>query len=252
MVRYFLMISAAGLLAACQPTVPDSAAGVGFENSAEAQARRDAALARSQVAPQPVTVRPPANPASQPLPAAVVTAVDGPLSDADRTAAAANSGEVPLQASPSNPAPEGVSNSAISTEQDFASVRARRTIQSDAERLAANRAQYTQVEPTALPKRPGSNQPNIVEYALRTNNPVGAQLYRRNSLRASRSARACAAYPSPDQAQIAFLSMGGPQQDRKGLDPDGDGYACSWDPRPFRKATYVAPEPEVLPELATE
>ena len=41
---------------------------------------------------------------------------------------------------------------------------------------------------------------------------------------------------SPDQAQIDFLSKGGPERDRLSLDPDGDGYACGWDPRPFRKA----------------
>ena len=39
-----------------------------------------------------------------------------------------------------------------------------------------------------------------------------------------------------DVAQEAFLAQGGPQSDRKGLDPDGDGFACDWDPRPFRAA----------------
>ena len=29
---------------------------------------------------------------------------------------------------------------------------------------------------------------------------------------------------------------GGPERDQFGIDPDGDGYACSWDPSPFRKA----------------
>ncbi len=48
--------------------------------------------------------------------------------------------------------------------------------------------------------------------------------------------RNCAKYGSPDLAQMAFLSKGGPKRDRMGLDPDGDGYACSWDPAPFRQA----------------
>ena len=44
-----------------------------------------------------------------------------------------------------------------------------------------------------------------------------------------------AKYPA-DQAQSAFLDSGGPEKDRKGLDPDGDGFACGWDPTPFRNA----------------
>ena len=53
---------------------------------------------------------------------------------------------------------------------------------------------------------------------------------------AGRTQRGCAVYRSPDQAQIDFRASGGPQRDRKGLDPDGDGYACAWDPAPFRAA----------------
>ena len=43
-------------------------------------------------------------------------------------------------------------------------------------------------------------------------------------------------YASPDKAQQDFLAKGGPDRDRLGVDPDGDGFACSWDPRPFRTA----------------
>jgi hypothetical protein len=32
------------------------------------------------------------------------------------------------------------------------------------------------------------------------------------------------------------LANGGPERDKEGLDPDGDGFACGWDPRPFRSA----------------
>jgi hypothetical protein len=42
--------------------------------------------------------------------------------------------------------------------------------------------------------------------------------------------------PSDDLAQEAFLSEGGPERDRLGVDPDGDGFACRWDPTPFRRA----------------
>jgi hypothetical protein len=37
-----------------------------------------------------------------------------------------------------------------------------------------------------------------------------------------------------DQAQSDFILAGGPQKDRKGMDPDGDGYACGWDPAVYR------------------
>ena len=78
---------------------------------------------------------------------------------------------------------------------------------------------------------------NIVEYALRTSNPPGVRLYSRSGINLEAKAqRNCAKYPSPDKAQIAFLKAGGPQKDRHSLDPDGDGYACRWDPTPYRRA----------------
>ena len=50
-----------------------------------------------------------------------------------------------------------------------------------------------------------------------------------------RSASACRRFSNADEAQRAFLANGGPQTDRGGLDPDGDGFACSWDPTPYRQ-----------------
>ena len=82
---------------------------------------------------------------------------------------------------------------------------------------------------------------------------------RRPPRSAQRHAQACAAFASPDQAQIDFLARGGPERDRKGLDPDGDGFACSWNPAPFRKARAAAqpaatPAPGVAaqPNISTE
>ena len=48
--------------------------------------------------------------------------------------------------------------------------------------------------------------------------------------RAVRAIGNCAAYPTGIAAQRAFTSEGGPRVDRLGLDPDGDGYACSFRP----------------------
>jgi hypothetical protein len=129
-----------------------------------------------------------------------------------------------------------VTNAAgISGENDFAAVSSQRDIRADAALIAQNRANYRLISPTDLPSRPGSSRPNIVEYALRTNNPKGASLYRRSGFNAAaKFARACAGFASDDLAQEEFLAKGGPQKDRLGVDPDGDGFACNWDPQPFR------------------
>jgi hypothetical protein len=93
------------------------------------------------------------------------------------------------------------------------------------------------VQPTAVPTRSGGSGPNIVEYALAAKHAPGTRIYNRIALNAAqRAERNCAKFPSPDLAQQDFLSRGGPQRDPQGLDPDGDGFACSWDPRPFQLA----------------
>ena len=94
---------------------------------------------------------------------------------------------------------------------------------------------FRPIQSTPLPKRPGSG-PNIVDFALSVQHDPGTVVYPRAVRSTARADRNCARYTSPDLAQLDFLSLGGPTRDRKGLDPDGDGYACGWDPRPFRLA----------------
>jgi hypothetical protein len=145
---------------------------------------------------------------------------------------------------PRGDAPAGIKQEAgemagsrtISDEQDFSAVSSRESIASNAERLAQQRAQYEVIAPTALPQRSDQNGASIVQYALSTTHAPGVQMYNRSSLFARDPLRTCAKYPSSDLAQEAFLASGGPQKDREGLDPDGDGFACGWDPRPFRNA----------------
>jgi len=260
-----------GALGACAPAIPDSAAGVGFDNSPAAQQRREAQLAGPAASGS--TLIPPKAVSSETLPSAVplqtagtasAPATGAPLSAlapqaavptvpptgasdtsediardtaAALAAAQANSGVPPVEASPLNPPPAAVSPTGISSENDFAAVSSTRTIESDAERLARNKAQYQQVPAAPLPSRSGDAQPNIVSYALSTQNARGTRLYSRSGFNLeAKAARNCAAFTSPDQAQIAFLSSGGPEKDKRGLDPDGDGFACAWDPTPFRRA----------------
>ena len=268
-----------GLLAACSPQIPDSGAGVGFDTLGTSPVNPDPAAGQTingdQLVPpavvsseiaippqsgsawtssttQPVStvassIPPTTQPAPRVLPQQQATAAPAATgNDIARETAAAlnaantNSGVAPVEASPSNPAPQLVRSSGstkrISDENDFAAVSSRETIESDAQRLANIRAQRQEVQPTALPSRSGSGQPNIVQYALATSNPRGVRVYTRAGINlGARNARNCATYASADEAQIDFLAKGGPQRDRMALDPDGDGFACSWDPSPFRK-----------------
>ncbi|MGY6536344.1 MAG: hypothetical protein ACXIVG_13450 [Pararhodobacter sp.] len=87
------------------------------------------------------------------------------------------------------------------------------------------------------------NGPNVIAYALRTTHPVGTQRYtRRNPLRWQVWERNCLQFGDQNAAQEAFLAAGGPENDRGNLDPDGDGYACWWNPEPIRRAMRAAAE----------
>jgi hypothetical protein len=125
----------------------------------------------------------------------------------------------------------------LSDEQSFDAVAGRETIESDADRRAAQAAAREQINPTALPQRPRDVGPNIVEYALSAPNAKGQEWYSRSLLSGdTRFRRNCAEYATPDDAQRDFLARGGPERDRRGIDPDGDGFACGWDPAPFIQA----------------
>ena len=130
-----------------------------------------------------------------------------------------------------------VDRAVISDEQDFEAVSSRETIESDRDRLQRQREALRVVEPEELPVRPDGSEPSIVAFALSATNEVGEPVYRRSGgFNESRYNRACTKYGWTDRAQAVFLEAGGPERDWKGLDPDGDGFACNWDPNPFRIA----------------
>lgn len=237
-----VLLSSALVLTACTaPSVAPPPTGAGFktyEQYKREQELRDAALRG-----QPQTVLPPER-----TTAAADTQTEALVNDANAAIAAApaQSTEAPVstQTAQTDAQPqeelteeEKQARAGISDEQNFDAVSGRETIESDAERIAANRQQYVVIEPTDLPTRPGSLGPSIVDYALATNNSVGEPLYSRTPiLGGSRFEHNCAKYASPALAQQDFLAKGGPKRDRLGLDPDGDGFACYWDPAPFRAA----------------
>ncbi len=104
--------------------------------------------------------------------------------------------------------------------------------------MEQNKAQYQQVQPTELPERTGAAEAavDLVQYALNAPNRKGETIYPRSRIALANSERACGRYDTPEAAQQAFMRSGGPQRDPKNLDPDGDGFACHWDPTPFQKA----------------
>lgn len=259
--RSFVIGCAFLALAACQPEIPDSGAGVGFDNAVlkpvpQQSTTTSAAIPPATAVSQETLSSPTATAAAAPKPKPQSTqqpmATTATAATATTTVASANN-EPPVptrsstsapqatpdgivHASPSNPAPAVMDNPGISDENNFASVGSRRSIEDDAARIANNKANYQIITPTALPTRTGSG-PNVVAFALSTKHAVGTKAYSRIGLTTqSRHQKACAKYGSSSEAQSAFLTKGGPKKDRLGLDPDGDGFACSWDPTPFRQA----------------
>ncbi len=78
---------------------------------------------------------------------------------------------------------------------------------------------------------------NLMAYALSVTHQPGTEVYRRlNPMRWSSWQNNCLRFRNQDAAQRAFLEAGGPDRDRDNLDPDGDGFACWWDPTPLRQA----------------
>ena len=236
LLRAGLALAIGAALSACAPTAPeDTRRGVGFDDGRDpfAPVYSDPVVTGPIIQPNAISSETPGQGTELPIGGAG----EGASADAAGNAAAGASGgtaDAPLP-------PVRTNNPGISDEQDFNAVASRETIESDRARLEAQRRAYKVIAPTALPRRPSGDNALIVEFALSTTNTVGQPLYRRSGLSGqARFARNCAKYPSSDLAQEAFLKAGGPERDRYGLDPDGDGFACYWDPTPFRLAVAAA------------
>lgn len=223
MQRLVLLSAAALSLAACQPQVPDSARGAGFETYGDYMKRRDGSLAGAPM----TSVAPFESQAIQSGPIGAGTGT--PLDVAQNRPR----GDAPLTIQPQSGEIQRAGTS-ISDEQNFDAVAQRETIASDAERRRAQQAQYVQIQPTALPQRSEAQTTNIVQFAVSTQHAPGTKMYSRSGIRFKSYEASCAPFSSADFAQEEFLRRGGPSRDPLGVDPDGDGFACGWDPRPFR------------------
>jgi hypothetical protein len=99
--------------------------------------------------------------------------------------------------------------------------------------LADARSQLVVVQPGPLPNQ--VQGVNIALFAQQTTNAVGEARYSRGAGARVAGVGNCGRFRDADAAQRAFLAGGGPERDRYGIDPDGDGFACRWDPTPYRQ-----------------
>ncbi len=105
-----------------------------------------------------------------------------------------------------------------------------------AQRQAA-RDQLVVIEPEPVPQV--DPNANVVAFARGTSHPVGTKRYNRPAFRDRiQSRNTCRRFASADEAQREFLAAGGPRTDRFNLDPDGDGFACTFDPEPYRALKF--------------
>ncbi|MBM7066666.1 hypothetical protein IU397_03560 [Actibacterium sp. 188UL27-1] len=245
MMRAFLPICAVLTVAACaDPQAPyttsDRGVGFGDYNAYTAEQTRRRSEREQQLRQNVRKTRPETTGAPTPQQALRDPVISAQATTPEQVGApisALRTQPVDVATAPASTVITPAGNSAaISNSQDFAAASAQDSIESNAERLRQQKANYETVAVAPVPQRSNTNGPNIVAFALQTNHAVGQPVYRRSFASGSRASRACGRYASPDLAQEAFLANGGPQRDRRGMDPDGDGFACGWDPSPFRLA----------------
>ena len=80
-----------------------------------------------------------------------------------------------------------------------------------------------------------SDYVNVAKFARDTKNKKGEKIFTRLSFSIYDNLNECSKFKTKDEAQRKFLKDGGPYKDRFNLDPDGDGFACDWDPEIYRK-----------------
>lgn len=220
-----LLVLAGMLLAGCQPDVPNSAGGVGFGTYEDYLHQRESQLKGSGAQASSATPADGGYGASgygaTPVTSAAGMAAQGATgADATATGGTGSIGADTLAALRAT-APAGDSASAGTS--------------AAASATGGVGAPLDAMSPATVPANGGTG-PNLAAYALAATNAPGQAVWPRGGIRLSSSQKACAKYISPDLAQMAFLKKGGPQKDPLNLDPDGDGFACGWDPRPFQAA----------------
>lgn len=222
---------AAVALAGCESPVPNSAAGVGFgdyqtylrQHEADQKGQAVAAAPAAPVASASLTPAPGGGYGANGYGATPVTSPAGQMA----------------AASAAPPVPGSIGAEALAALRATAPAATPAASSATAANVGAplDPMAMTAALPTApAPVASQSTGPNLAAYALAATNAPGQAVYTRGGLKLASSERACARFVSPDLAQMDFLRRGGPERDPGNLDPDGDGFACGWDPRPFQTA----------------
>lgn len=86
--------------------------------------------------------------------------------------------------------------------------------------------------PARVTTAPESAAQSLIRYALTHAHAPGTRVFARQPV--SGAGDTCARYANAAAAQLAFIASGGPQADPLGLDADGDGFVCGWNPAPYR------------------
>ncbi len=119
----------------------------------------------------------------------------------------------------------------------FSQEEQKRQREEDARRIAEARSQLVVVQPEAIQQVDDSA--NVAKYARATTHTIGTKLHRRPAFASkSNSLRTCLKFATAEEAQRRFLATGGPTTDQFNLDPDGDGFACGFDPQPYRSINF--------------
>ncbi|MSU88663.1 hypothetical protein GE300_03390 [Rhodobacteraceae bacterium 2CG4] len=130
-----------------------------------------------------------------------------------------------------NPNDESI-NLSLSTQEEQ-----KRQREAAERRRQAAQSQLVIVEPEPVPQV--DVNANVVAFARETTHPLGTKVYNRPVFRDRRqSASVCRRFESNEEAQRQFLANGGPNTDRYNLDPDGDGFACDFDPEKYRRLNF--------------
>ncbi len=217
-------------LAACGtgPAPNDVSQGVGFQDYQEYQARRAALRAPQPVAPQ--TALPPADVVAEPF------ANQPP----------ASSQWVAVEPAPASTASVDVARIAAGAiaeaESGVAPTVAPAAAPAQPQQIATAPSADNFVAPP-LPEGMSVLGANVVAFALSTEHNVGDRVYSRFPFRLGGREVRCSDFRTTDLAQDWFLTNEGPERDRAGLDPDGDGFACNWTPERYRAEARAASQP---------
>lgn len=98
-------------------------------------------------------------------------------------------------------------------------------------KIATTAAASTDVRPATY----ATSETVLTRYAVAVSNNPGVSRFKRVGRADADTTEACSAFSGAEAAQVSFIARGGPNADPLGLDPDGDGFVCGWDPVPYRK-----------------